>query len=278
MPKDQDSRENRLSEQTIFPTVELGGLPIAITDMAEAAFKLCTLASDSSRQRGIGVHLVNAYTIALANNNEAYLNVFTANSVNLPDGKPLGWVSRITGTKLSQVRGPSLFGKVLDEGRSHGLNHFLLGSTPEVLQQLRTEIEQRYPGVSIVGESSPPFRATTPTEILAQDSLIAESGADIVWVGLGTPKQDFEVQRLASRLPTVSIAIGAAFDFMAGTKREAPKWLTQLGLEWLFRFASEPRRLWRRYLIGNLQFLYAVLVGSDSAAGARQGQLAGTEK
>lgn len=273
MPNDPASREVRLKEETLFPTLDLGGLPIAVTNMADAAHKLCVVATDSSRESGVSVHLVNAYTIALANSDEAYLDVFSASSANLPDGKPLCWLSRIAGAAVHQVRGPSLFGAVLNEGRSHGLKHFLLGATPEVLRSLREEIERRYPGVSIVGELSPPFRESTPVEVLAQDDAIAASGAHVVWVGLGTPKQDFEVQRMAKRLPIVSIAIGAAFDFVAGTKKEAPGWLSRLGLEWLFRLASEPKRLWRRYLIGNFHFLYAVLVAHNSTFDARWGRL-----
>jgi N-acetylglucosaminyldiphosphoundecaprenol N-acetyl-beta-D-mannosaminyltransferase len=98
----------------------------------------------------------------------------------------------------------------------------------------------------------------TDRERNEQDDAIRASGADIVWVGLGTPKQDIEAERIATATNTTTVAIGAAFDFAAGTLREAPSWLSRAGLEWLFRLAMEPRRLWRRYLIGNLVFIYAV--------------------
>jgi N-acetylglucosaminyldiphosphoundecaprenol N-acetyl-beta-D-mannosaminyltransferase len=101
----------------------------------------------------------------------------------------------------------------------------------------------------------------TPEEVSAQDSLILESKADIVWVGLGTPRQDFECARITKELGLTTVAVGAAFDFFSGLKKESPKWMTKLGLEWIFRFASEPKRLWRRYLVGNFVFLWAVLLG-----------------
>ena len=106
---------------------------------------------------------------------------------------------------------------------------------------------------------SPPFRQLTTGELKDQDSIIRGDAPDIVWVGLGTPKQDYEAQRLASESGFVAIAVGAAFDFSAGTKREAPVWMRNLAIEWVYRFMSEPQRLWRRYIIGNAVFLFAVL-------------------
>jgi N-acetylglucosaminyldiphosphoundecaprenol N-acetyl-beta-D-mannosaminyltransferase len=109
----------------------------------------------------------------------------------------------------------------------------------------------------LAGAESPPFRDLTDDEKREQDERIRASGADIVWVGLGTPKQDFEVERLVETMPVLAAAVGAAFDFTAGTVKPAPEWMQRNGLEWAHRFASEPRRLWRRYLIGNVEFVRA---------------------
>ena len=144
----------------------------------------------------------------------------------------------------------------MDRGREVSLRHYLLGSTPETLQKLQHSLESRYPGVRIVGSYSPPFRTMTPEELQKQDDEIRASGAEIVWVGLGTPKQDYEAARLAS-VGIMCAAVGAAFDFSAGTKAVSPQWVTALGLEWLHRLLSEPRRLWKRYAWGNVVFLYA---------------------
>lgn len=207
------------------------------------------------------IHLSNAYTIALADQDSNYRDILANPALNFPDGKPIGWVSAISrhSPRLRQVRGPQLFLDVLDQGRDHGIRHFLLGSTHEVLKEMEARLKARFPGIRIVGVNSPPFRRLTSSEILHQDATILASGAQIVWVGLGTPKQDLEAQRIADRLPIVAIAIGAAFDFAAGTLAIAPSWMRVAGLEWVHRFASEPRRLWRRYIFGNARFIKAVL-------------------
>ena len=213
----------------------------------------------SQESLGRHVHLANAYTVALADKNDDYREVLASPALNFPDGKPLTWVSRLRGhsPRLQQVRGPQLFLDVFDRGRTQGVKHFLLGSTPDVLYALQKELSARFPGIEIVGVESPPFRRLSGRELDDQDERIASSGAHIVWVGLGTPKQDVEAQRLASSLPVLAIAIGAAFDFAAGTLPSAPAWMTRSGLEWVYRFAKEPRRLWKRYVFGNVRFIKA---------------------
>jgi N-acetylglucosaminyldiphosphoundecaprenol N-acetyl-beta-D-mannosaminyltransferase len=201
------------------------------------------------------IHLVNAYTIALMDEDPQYARIFGRRALNLPDGKPLEWLSRILRHRppLQQIRGPKLFVDCL--GLESGVRHFFLGSTPDVLERMTTEIERRCPGAEIAGHDSPPFAPPNADEYRRRDELIARSGANLVWVALGTPKQDYEAERLATGLNITAIAVGAAFDFAAGSLREAPPWLSRLGLEWLFRFAAEPRRLWRRYIFGNARFL-----------------------
>lgn len=235
----------------------LGGLPFLIATPATAARSVIELTR--SEHDGAAIHLLNAYSIALAQSDERFRALLTDGACNFPDGKPLSWVTRLSENRLHQVRGPQFFLDVMDQGRHASVKHFLLGGSEDLLVKLEANLRQLYPGVSIVGVCSPPFRSLTDEEIAEQDALIQASGADIVWVGLGTPKQDYEVERLARELGTVACAVGAAFDFTAGTKREAPRWMTRVGLEWLYRFMAEPRRLWRRYLVGNVTFLRAVL-------------------
>jgi N-acetylglucosaminyldiphosphoundecaprenol N-acetyl-beta-D-mannosaminyltransferase len=243
------------------PLREIAALHLVATNQHAAAENLCALARH--RAKGYDVHLVNAFTVALSDKYPDYRAVLTSGAINLPDGKPLTWFSNLTHKppKLKQVRGPRLLLEVCDLGRNHGVSHYFLGSTPEVLDELQRRLHDRYPGIDIVGAESPPFRPLTAQELEEQDRRIQDSGASIVWVGLGTPKQDVEAQRLADRLPVVAIAVGAAFDFAAGTLAEAPEWVTTAGLEWLFRLSREPRRLWRRYLFGNVRFIVASLRG-----------------
>ncbi|VXC55060.1 WecB/TagA/CpsF family glycosyltransferase [Arthrobacter sp. 8AJ] len=242
----------------VWPTEFQPFGPISLVSCGrfEAAQGLCSLARQSATSAA-HVHLVNAYTISLAARDESYSELLSADAVNLPDGRPLALLSRLRNRRnpLEQIRGPQLFLDVFDVGRQHNIRHFLIGSTPEVLDRLQKTLSSRYPGCAIVGVESPPFRPLTAVELELQDRRIKESAPDIVWVGLGTPKQDWEARRIATSTGAVTIAVGAAFDFAAGTVKEAPKWLRVAGLEWFFRLCSEPRRLWRRYLFGNIQFL-----------------------
>lgn len=227
----------------------------------------------ANQRDGVHVHLANAYTIALADESADYRRTLATPALIYPDGKPLGWVSILRGHKprLRQVRGPQLFLDVFDHGRATGTKHYLLGSTLEVLERLIENLTRTYPGVEIVGFASPPFRQMTVQELEVQDAHILASGANIVWVGLGTPKQDFEAKRIADALPIMAVAIGAAFAFAAGTLRPAPVILRNLGLEWAFRLICEPRRLWRRYLFGNLRFLRVVLFKNKNSRESEKG-------
>lgn len=252
-PEDHLVRRNRLTSQ-------MGKLEVERTNLEDAATLILGGLAGRARK---DVHLVNAWTVALADKEQAFGELFKAAGLNLVDGKPLVWTSalRREWPRVHQSRGVDVFRTVFDRGRGQHAKHFLLGSTPEVLAKMQTELESQFPGAEIVGLESPPFRDLTEAEHADQDSRIRNSGATIVWVGLGTPKQDFEVARLAQTTGVVCVAVGAAFDFIAGTTQEAPQLLQKIGLEWLYRLASEPRRLWRRYLIGNLEFIRAVVRG-----------------
>ncbi|MEG9247432.1 WecB/TagA/CpsF family glycosyltransferase [Arthrobacter sp. Soc17.1.1.1] len=238
----------------------LGSVKFTISTPSDAIQDLLGVAA-ASRSEGIAVHFANAYTVALARKDRAYRQLLNAATFVFPDGRPVAWMSRLMhrSPQLRQVRGPQLFKDVFAASQHGTIRHYLLGSTPEVIEKLASNLTRDYPGATIVGQNSPPFRPLTDEELAVQDDAIQSSGADIVWVGLGTPKQDLEVSRLAKSLPIVAVAIGAAFDFSAGTKREAPAWLSPLGLEWTFRLITEPRRLWRRYLFGNVGFILACL-------------------
>lgn len=237
----------------------VGPLEFVSADLDEAV----TVVADHAlgKRRGLHVHLLNAYSIALADRDWTYRAGLIGDSVNLPDGLPVSWVSRLRRDELplQQIRGVRFFARSFEYGQDVGLKHFLLGSTPATLAKLEANLLERYPNAVIVGTHSPPFRPLSPEELVTQDEMISQSGAHLVWVGLGTPKQDVEAARLAASLPITAVAVGAAFDFVAGTVKEAPELMSKLGLEWLYRFMREPRRLWRRYVFGNARFLRACL-------------------
>lgn len=257
----------------------VGGVPFRITDFQGAVDWVIELAAGTPRP--LNVRFLNAWNVALARHDSAYRALLVRRGVNFPDGTPVAWLLKLrgvrshgdTGRPAERVRGPSLFGEVMRQGVPRHLRHFLLGGTPEVLEKLAGALTARYDGVQIVGRFAPPF-APLSDDYLAQClDHIRASRPDVVWVGLGTPKQDYAGDRLCAALGVPVLNVGAAFDFAAGAKREAPVWMQSAGFEWLFRLASEPRRLWRRYLLGNVGFLAAVLV--EWAADRRGDQGAG---
>jgi N-acetylglucosaminyldiphosphoundecaprenol N-acetyl-beta-D-mannosaminyltransferase len=207
---------------------------------------------------GLSVHFCNAYNVALAHKDPAYAQLLDAADIVYSDGVPITWVGRraypAAAPDWERVYGPDVMRGVLDRSTVSGPGHYLLGGSPETLDTLRRQITTDHPGAVIAGAESPPFRVATAAELTERDERIRASGATIVWVGLGTPKQDTEVQRLAASLPVVAMAVGAAFDFLAGTKPQAPAWMQRSGMEWAFRLASEPGRLGKRYVWGNSVF------------------------
>lgn len=249
-------------------TVDFHGVAVAATRPEMAVDELISRATGDAP--ATPYRLVNAFSFVVATRDGAYRALLRGSGVNLPDGGPLARVlDRTYPSACEQVRGPQLFEDVLERGSESGLSHYFLGGSPETLDRLVEQVERRFPRAHIAGVFSPPFRTLTADELAAQDELIKRSGANLVWVGLGTPKQDFEAARVVESLGITAVAVGAAFDFTAGTKSSAPPWMRRTHLEWLFRLATEPRRLWRRYLIGNPIFLWMALVHVYGRRGKR---------
>lgn len=241
-------------EDTEITSFSVGGIRIDALQIDEVVRHL--LRTDGPRT----VHLCNAYSIASVSKDPNLARSLNQSDLNLPDGKPLVWIARHLGLDWMsrRVYGPELMESTLASGREVGTRHYLYGSTPDVLNSLQEKIHNTWPGVIVAGAESPPFRRASDRELHESVQRMANSHADLVWVGMGTPQQDELVERFAEIGHQRFIAIGAAFDFLPGTKRQAPRWMRESGLEWLFRLAAEPRRLWRRYLIGNLTFLALV--------------------
>ena len=200
-------------------------------------------------------------TLVDAQRNQDYARVVNAAGMLTPDGMPVVWLARSKGgADVERTYGPDLMHQICDAGRERGLRHFFYGGTESTLEKLRHRLESLYPGIQIAGTCAPPFRSKALVEDADTLRMLNESQADVLWIGLGSPKQDFwmDLNRPHLHAPVI-IGAGAAFDFLAGVKPQAPIWMRRNGLEWLFRLASEPRRLWRRYLIGNSLFLSYVL-------------------
>jgi N-acetylglucosaminyldiphosphoundecaprenol N-acetyl-beta-D-mannosaminyltransferase len=194
-------------------------------------------------------------------NDPSYLEIVNKADLVTPDGVPVAWLGRLAGYKeVARTYGPDLMERLCDHGRAHQWKHFFYGATPDVCDRLERSLKGKFPGLIVVGKLSPPF--TPKVELLSDEvaALINAAKPDIVWVGLGAPKQDFwnVINRSVLEAP-VLIGIGAAFDFLSGVKPQAPRWMQAAGLEWFFRLCCEPGRLWRRYLIGNALFVWLLL-------------------
>lgn len=179
-----------------------------------------------------------------------------------PDGMPMVWLSRINGHRqVDRVYGPDLMLRICREGIKEGYKHFLYGGGEGVANKLATNLRRQFPGINIAGTHCPPFRQLTEEEDRHIVQTINDSGANIVWVGLSTPKQEYWMSNHLGRLHApVMIGVGAAFDFHAGLVRQAPHWMQRSGLEWFYRLMTEPRRLWKRYLTNNPLFVYYLLL------------------
>jgi len=174
-----------------------------------------------------------------------------------PDGQPVRWaLNLLHRAKLSdRVYGPDLTLSLCQKAADEGVSIYLYGGSPEVVEKMRDNLTERYPDLRIAGYESPPFRALTPEEDDQMVQRINASGAGIVFIGLGCPKQDLFAYEHRDRIHAVQVCVGAAFDFHAGAVPQSPAWMQRRGLEWLFRLIQEPRRLWRRYLVTNTIFL-----------------------
>ena len=186
--------------------------------------------------------------------------IHNRSGLTTPDGMPMVWASRWAGIRQARrVYGPDLMAAVMERGTAHGWRSYFLGGAPGVADQFAARIRSKNPDVQIVGCYSLPFRALSPAEDAALVDELNRAQPDIIWVGLGTPKQE---RWMASHLHLVAapvlVGVGAAFDFGAGTVRQAPRWMQRSGFEWLFRLAMEPRRLWRRYVYNIPRFLVAL--------------------
>lgn len=202
-----------------------------------------------------------AYGVDAARRDAAFRSALNRSWLTHPDGMPLVWLGRWHGQgETTRVYGPDLMLAVCDAGRAAGLKHFFFGGLPGVAEQLRASLIARFPGLAVVGVSSPPFRELAPDELRQLQAAIATAAPDIVWVGLSSPKQE---KFMAEHWPLLDtgllIGVGAAFDFHSGRVPQAPRWMQRSGLEWLFRLWTEPRRLWPRYLVHNPLFVLHTL-------------------
>ncbi|WP_225885380.1 WecB/TagA/CpsF family glycosyltransferase [Leptolyngbya sp. KIOST-1] len=198
----------------------------------------------------------NVHVVMTAYWDAHYQRILEAAALVTSDGMPLVMGLRLLGIPgQSRVYGPDLMLAWCDRAAQLGMPIYLYGGTEAMLAQMAVYLRERFSGLPIAGTHAPPFRALTPAEAAADIERINQSGARVVFVGLGCPKQEQWMHRHQGQVQAVMVGVGAAFSFFSGDVAQAPRWMMRLGLEWLYRFAQEPGRLWRRYLINNPAFV-----------------------
>jgi N-acetylglucosaminyldiphosphoundecaprenol N-acetyl-beta-D-mannosaminyltransferase len=218
-------------------------------------------------------HFATVHTIVEATRSAALRGALASAWMVCTDGVPLTWVARMRGAAAERVAGPDVMLSLCDLGRDLKLRHYFLGGGLGTAERLAGMLATRFPGLVVAGTAAPPFRDLSDAEDQAIVDAVNEADPDVVWVGLGSPKQELWAASHAGRLRCdLVLPVGAAFDFHSGRLRRAPAFLRRLGLEWLFRLAMEPRRLFRRYLVTNTRFV--VLVAREEWARRRQGTTA----
>lgn len=235
------------------PTRSILGMTVHGTSYAHASRLVLDWARGHA-SRYVCVATVN--NVMEAHDSPAFRRVMNEADLVTPDGMPLVWGLKLLGyPEASRVYGPDLTPIVLQMAMESRIPVGFYGSAPGVIERLQAVLTRRFPALEIAYAFSPPFRPLTPEEDEEIVAAINRSGARILFIGLNTPKQDFWMAQHRGRVQAVMLGVGAAFDFLAGTKAQAPRWMMGIGLEWLYRVATEPRRLWKRYLKHNPRFV-----------------------
>ena len=241
------------------PRVNVLGVGVSVINMDQA---LAAIEGWISRREANYVCVTNIHGVIESHRDRDLRSIHNTAGLVTPDGMPLVWLGRLHGfTHVKRVYGPDLMLALCERSVELSYRHFFYGGSAHVPDRLAANLRQRFPGLHVAGVYSPPFRPLTDEEDDGVVKLINSARPHIVWVGLSTPKQEQWMAKHVGRLDgAVLIGVGAAFDFHAGVKRQAPLWMQRSGLEWVFRLVTEPRRLWRRYAVNIPSFLWLSLL------------------
>ena len=231
------------------------GVNIAITNMDEV---VNFIYDNIDNLKGKYICVSNVHTTVMSYENEEYKNVQNSAILRLPDGKPLSSVQRKRGYRNAErVTGPDLMERIFKDSNEKITNYFY-GSTEETLNILESKLKDKYPNLKVSGFYSPPFKALTKEEDEKIIKMLNDSGANIVWVGLGAPKQENWMYEHMNKINALMIGVGAGFDYHAENIKRAPKWMQKCSLEWLYRLLQDPKRLFKRYMKTNFKFIKLV--------------------
>lgn len=244
--------------------VDLFGVLVSRTTYQETTAKVLE-AAKARVPSVVSCHAVHAVIVSSCNGElRRKINAF---DIVTPDGQPVRWALNVLyGTRLAdRVYGPQLTFDICSAAAREGVSVYFYGGSERAVSQMAENLKQQIPGLVVAGYKSPPFRALTAEEDREIVREINASGAGVVFIGLGFPKQDIFAAAHQNSIHAVQVCVGAAFDFHAGTKKSAPSWMQRYGLEWLFRLSQEPRRLWQRYFVTNSIFIYKFLCAVPTA-------------
>jgi N-acetylglucosaminyldiphosphoundecaprenol N-acetyl-beta-D-mannosaminyltransferase len=245
-------------ETIAAPRIDVLGVAVSAISMDDALEVIDGWITGGDHQY---VCVTGVHGVMESQRDPALRRIHNAAGLVTPDGMPLVWLGRWHGhRRITRVYGPDLMLAVCERSIATGYRHFFYGGGEDVAERLVRRLERRFPGLAVAGTYAPPFRPLTTDERDDIVRRINDAKPDVVWVGLGTPKQEHWMAQHVDRLTaSVLIGVGAAFDFHAGVKAQAPRWMQRSGLEWLFRLGSEPRRLGRRYAVNNPVFVWMTL-------------------
>lgn len=253
---------NEVDKIESIPRLNILGVGISALTLPQAVAQICAWIEQQAREY---VSVCTVHTVMECQRNATMRQAVNRAGLGTPDGMPLVWLGRRwqNQAEVGRVYGPDLMLALGEASVERGYRHYFYGGAAGTPERLAETLQQRFPGLAVAGAYSPPFRPLTPAEEAEIITRINTAKADVVWVGLGTPKQDLWMLRQRPHLTApVLIGVGAAFDFHTGRIPQAPRWMQQRGLEWLFRLVQEPRRLWYRYLVYNP--LFVLLVAAQS--------------
>jgi N-acetylglucosaminyldiphosphoundecaprenol N-acetyl-beta-D-mannosaminyltransferase len=242
---------------TIFPRANVLGVGISATNMDEAVIATDELLQGSGRGY---VCVTGVHGVIEAQSDREFRAILNSSFITTPDGMPMVWVGRGQGFRgMQRVYGPDYMLEICKISVDRGYKHFLYGGNPGVAEELAAALKRLFPGLAVVGTYTPPYRPLTQEEEAELGSIVEKANADVLWVGLSTPKQErFMAAHIGKLNVKLMAGVGAAFDIHTGRIKDAPAWMKRAGLQWLHRLAQDPRRLWRRYCINNPRFVWSI--------------------
>ena len=243
-----------------IPQIDVLGIKVAAIDLEIAVNVIAEWLNSGDTSRYVCV--TDVHCIMQGSRRRDVRDAYKNAAICVPDGMPLTWVGRLRGYRtMNRVYGPDLMLSLLSKSATSGFTNFFLGGAEGVADDLAAKMTERFPGLEVVGTYCPPWRPLTDLEKRDLITMISDLKPDLVWVGLGAPKQDLFMAEFNGQFDTkVMIGVGAAFDFHTGRVRQAPRWMMRSGLEWFFRLCVEPRRLGPRYLRNNPAFLWHIFL------------------